>query len=98
MSLKFLQVVIVGEDLPEAKLLRAFDRAAEWRRTSQTTWLVYSKFDAVKWVKRLRDVLDQTGSIYVIEFDPDKVEGFMEDGFWTFLGYEEDELETEDAD
>lgn len=84
---RFFQITLsfVTERPPEKILERAFDRALDWFKYAPNCWIVWTTSDAEKWYERLRPLIGDADSLFIVALDIEERQGWMPQRFWDWL-------------
>jgi hypothetical protein len=61
------------------------NRALDWYRLEESTWIVYTTSDAEKWYARLSPLAKDSGSLFICKLDIASRQGWMNKDFWSWL-------------
>lgn len=71
---------------PSEETLKAvFNRALDWFKFAPNCWIVWSTSDAKKWYERLRPIIKDTDSLFIVAIDVNERQGWMSMSFWEWL-------------
>ena len=87
MAKKFLHVSFdfADGDPKIEKLVTVFDRAIDWFRYSPNCWIVWTSSDVEKWYRRLRPLIDDGDTMFIVRIDIDERQGWVSNAAWDWI-------------
>jgi hypothetical protein len=85
---KFLHVSFnfEGRDPPTDAITKVFNKATDWVTYAPNCWIIYStKPDASTWYQRIRAVLDEDDSVFVVEINLENRQGWLPTYVWDWI-------------
>ena len=61
------------------------NRALDWYRLEESTWIVYTTSDAENWYARLSPLVKDSGRLFICKLDVSSRQGWMNKDFWSWL-------------
>lgn len=69
----------------EETLETAFNHALDWFKYASNCWIVWTTSDAEKWYERLRPLIKDDDSLFIVAIDVSERQGWMSRRFWDWL-------------
>jgi len=69
----------------EEDLKKRMNKALDWFRISENTWVLYTTSDATKWYSRLSPLVKTDGHVFVCRLDNSDRKGWMDKAFWQWM-------------
>jgi hypothetical protein len=74
-----------GRDPPSAAIQEILEKALDWVKYAPNCYLIYSLKDEDVWFRRLRKVLDEADSIFVVEVVIENRKGWLPRRVWNWI-------------
>ena len=69
----------------EEDLKKRMNKALDWFRISENTWVLYTTSDATKWYARLAPLVKTDGRVFIWRLDNSDRKGWMDKSFWQWM-------------
>jgi hypothetical protein len=74
-----------GRDRDEEQFLKKLDRARDWIKFRDKSWLVYTSVSSKTWYERLKPHIGDRDNLFVVSVDITDRGGWMPRAFWDFV-------------
>ena len=74
-----------SSDADNDEVTKKMNLALDWYRYSENCWIVKTTSSISKWRKRLEPLVGSTGSLLILEIDPESSQGWISESFWTWM-------------
>lgn len=86
----YLVHIVLSKDITIESLKTQMDKALDWYRIGDETWIVYTSKDAAAWHTRLTPLVKPDGSVFISRLDLEDRNGWMKKDFWRWLKKDRD--------
>lgn len=73
------------DDVTREQVEEKLNKAVDWFRYHANAYVVYTTSDVDTWMKRLKDLVEPDGSLFICKLDPRVTNGWMTDEFWEWM-------------
>jgi hypothetical protein len=70
-----------AEEILEA----AFNSGLDWFKYAPNCWIIWTTSDAEKWYERLRPIIQEKDSLFIVAIRVEERQGWMSAKFWEWL-------------
>ena len=74
-----------GRDPPAKKIQEAFDKALDWVKYAPNCYILYTMKDEDIWYRRLREIVHEDDTIFVVELKIENRNGWLPKSVWAWL-------------
>ncbi len=82
----FLHIYIIPKTgVTREQIQEKLNKAVDWFRYYSNVYIVYTTSDVDTWMKRLKELVEPDGSLFICKLDPKTRNGWMTKEFWNWL-------------
>ena len=67
------------------KLEPIFNKALDWFRYTPTSWILWTSRSAEHWYERVRPLLSDDDTVFIVKLDISERQGWVSKRFWDWL-------------
>jgi hypothetical protein len=74
-----------GREAPLQALAGTFNSARDWARYAPNCWILYTTISVDNWYNRIKKVVHEDDTIFLVELNFDNKQGFLPADIWDWM-------------